>query len=57
MKPKRGSYKESKSIQRKKLTEFEKKWGEVCNICHRRKGTFMTTKGAEGGRDSICECD
>ena len=56
MKPKRGSYKESKSIQHKKLTDFEKKWGEVCDICHRRKGTFMAST-AEGGRDSVCECD
>lgn len=38
------------------------KYGEVCEICKVRKGTFFasasgTSGGREGGRDSICKCN
>lgn len=41
---------------------FTEKWGEVCQICGIRKGTFAavasgTSGGREGGRDSICKCN
>ncbi len=41
----------------KKLTEFEKKWGEVCDMCGIRKGSFLASSSAEGGKNSVCKCD
>ena len=41
----------------KKLTWADKKFGKWCDKCKRRKGTLMASKGAEGGKDSICKCD
>jgi len=57
MKPKRSSYKETKSTQHKKLTWAEERFGIVCYRCGLRKGTFMASRGAEGGKDSVCRCD
>ncbi len=54
---KRGSAREAKSIQHRKLDWASLKWGEVCEVCKRRKGTFFASSGAEGGRNSVCECD
>ena len=44
-------------IKTKEEIEFEKKWGKVCPVCHLRKGTFMASRGAEGGKDSVCNCE
>ena len=54
---KRGSAREAKSIQHKKLTWAEERFGEICEMCHKRCGTVMTSSGSEGGRDSVCGCD
>lgn len=39
------------------MSSFEKKWGEVCKVCKKRKGTLMTTGKAEGGKSSTCKCE
>lgn len=54
----RGSAKESKSIQHKKLTDFEKKWGKVCEKCGLRKTTISFGTGhnlPKGGGGCQCE--
>ena len=56
IKGKRGSAKESKSIERKKLTEFENKWGEICLKCGRRKGTFFTSGQNLSSTNNDCTC-
>lgn len=38
-------------------TWADMKFGKWCDKCKRRKGTINATKGAEGGKNSICECD
>ena len=40
-----------------KLTQFECKFGLVCKICGKRKGAFMASNSAEGGKPSRCECE
>lgn len=47
----------SDDIRTKEMEDFERKWGKVCDKCKLRKGTFMATKGAEGGIDSTCKCN
>ena len=41
----------------KKLTEFEKKFGEVCGVCGLRKGTFFTSGHNLPKGNSTCQCD
>lgn len=47
----------SDPIRTKEMEDFEKKWGTVCPKCKLRKGTFMASKNAEGGRSNTCKCD
>ena len=46
-----------KKLRTKEMEDFERRWGVVCPKCKIRRGTFMASRGAEGGKSSICKCD
>lgn len=40
----------------KELTEFEKKFGPVCKVCGKRKGSFISIGSNMGSTSSVCKC-
>jgi len=37
--------------------EFTRKWGEVCDKCGKRKGTFFSPGSNLPSLNSSCQCD